>query len=203
MRCAKVRKLLALYLTGDLREQAKNSIKNHLSSCAECAGVVQSYRESREALASLSKELTEEKIFTGYWEGIYQRIREMPAGAGKRTLGLSFWFSPRVKFATVFALFFLAGIGGGLILWQQRLPTVRTVPVAERATEDFFILKDAAFPDVVLIIEESPGGSKRNYLLGVSRKTYLLPAIEPEDSTAEFELPEARLLTGEDSGDLF
>ena len=74
MKCARVQKLLLLYVSEDLPDNLLEAVREHLKSCNRCRQTLQKEKEFQSMLASLSEVECSDKLLHNYWEELLTRI---------------------------------------------------------------------------------------------------------------------------------
>jgi anti-sigma factor RsiW len=74
MKCRKARKLVALYVTGDLDYHKAEAVKEHVITCDACAEEAETYRQSLQTLGLLRGRSMPVEYWDGYWEELRGRI---------------------------------------------------------------------------------------------------------------------------------
>jgi hypothetical protein len=129
MNCKHVQELLPLYVGRDLEETRAQMITAHVQSCAECAGAVDEYRETRQLLQQFAPPQFSEAVYAEIRQSVLSEI------ASEATVpGLSRWleslFRPRLRWAvamvlllafSVFAFYFIASRSANQTNSQQQV----------------------------------------------------------------------------------
>lgn len=103
MNCKDIQELLPLYIGRDLEERRAKLVMAHVHSCAECAGSVEEYRETRELLQQFAPPPFSEEVYAGIRQRVLHDIkRETPAPGWSRLL--ESLFPPRLRWAVATAL---------------------------------------------------------------------------------------------------
>jgi len=136
MNCKNVQELLPLYVGRDLEEKATQTITAHLQSCADCAGAVSEYRETRQLLQQFAPPQFSEAVYDEIRQSVLSEI------AGEATVpALSRWletlFRPRLRWAVatalllafaVFALYFTANRSANQTNSQPQVAGISRTP---------------------------------------------------------------------------
>lgn len=80
MKCKKCRRLLALYVGGDLSPGKNRRLENHLSGCSECRRELSLFQTSREAIKKIGKTNIPELKWEEFWSPIRQQVRQHRSG---------------------------------------------------------------------------------------------------------------------------
>ena len=103
MNCKDVQELLPLYVGRDLEERRLKLITAHLQSCAECAGSVDEYHETRQLLQQFAPPPFSEAVYAGIRQRVLREIERDATAPGLSRL-LESLFRPRLRWAVAIAL---------------------------------------------------------------------------------------------------
>jgi Putative zinc-finger len=103
MNCKDVQELLPLYVGRDLEERRAKLVMAHVKSCAECAGSVEEYRETRELLQQFAPPPFSDEVYAGIRQRVLRDIERESAAPGLSQL-LESLFRPRLRWAVATAL---------------------------------------------------------------------------------------------------
>lgn len=106
MNCKQVQELLPLYVSRDLEEKVARLVMAHLQSCAECAGVIGEYDETRRLLENFTPPFFSEAVYAGIRQRVLAEIgTETPARtAPSLSQSVASLFRPRLTWAVVTVL---------------------------------------------------------------------------------------------------
>ena len=103
MNCKDVHELLPLYVGRDLEEKRAKLVMAHVQTCAECAGSVNEYRETRELVQQFAPPQFSEEVYAGIRQRVLHEI-ELEATAPGLSGLLASLFPPRIRWAVATAL---------------------------------------------------------------------------------------------------
>ena len=101
MRCERIEELLSPYLEDELTQEERQTVDNHLRTCADCAELLSLMRETRESLSSFPE--------VEVSEGLTEKLYELPQKRRKFRFVSDFLlrpsFQPIMAAATVLLVF--------------------------------------------------------------------------------------------------
>jgi anti-sigma factor RsiW len=109
MNCKLVQELLPLHVGHDFEEKRAVLVTAHLQSCAECAGLADEYRETRQLLQQFAPPQFNEAVYTGIRDRVLGEIEREATTPGLSRL-LERLFPPRLRWAVAAALLLLVGV---------------------------------------------------------------------------------------------
>lgn len=74
MKCEKIRELLAGYQDGELDDNQREMVDNHLAECIECRQELARLDKVKEVTGKVQFNDLPLEVWEGYWQGIYRRI---------------------------------------------------------------------------------------------------------------------------------
>lgn len=74
MTCRDHKDLMMAYLDGELDEQQKQALEQHVASCAECARELEEFKKLKQLTDNVTLVEPEDRIWRQYWGGVYNRI---------------------------------------------------------------------------------------------------------------------------------
>lgn len=112
MNCKHVQELLPLYVGRDLGAKRAQMIAEHVQSCAECAGSVEEYRETRQLLQEFAPPLFREAVYDGIRQNVLREIGSHARESLRPTLTQSILtlFQTRPRWAVASALLVVLGV---------------------------------------------------------------------------------------------
>ena len=103
MNCKDVQELLPLFVGRDLEEKRAKLVMVHVQTCAECAGSVDEYRETRELLQQFAPPPLNDEVYAGIRQRVLHEIEREAAAPGLSGL-LASLFRPPIRWAVATAL---------------------------------------------------------------------------------------------------
>lgn len=84
--------LLSGYLDGELTDQDKKIIEDHLKDCIECQEEFNNLKQTKEVLDKMTIQKPKDEVWKAYWSSVYNRL-ERKAGWIFFSIGLVVLFS--------------------------------------------------------------------------------------------------------------
>jgi hypothetical protein len=103
MNCKDVQELLPLHVGRDLEEKRAKLVMAHVQSCAECAGSVDEYHETRQLLEKFAPPQFSEEVYAGIRQRVLHEIELEATPPGLSRL-LESLLPPRIRWAVATAL---------------------------------------------------------------------------------------------------
>jgi hypothetical protein len=70
----KYRIMLSGYIDGELTDEEKIDVENHLKSCNECRAELDAFQKLKEVTGAMKYADVPEHVWENYWRGIYRRV---------------------------------------------------------------------------------------------------------------------------------
>jgi hypothetical protein len=77
MNCTRVKRLIPLYVGGDLNTQQVAGVRRHIETCERCRGLVAEFEESQSWLRELNAPEFDESVFDNLRDGVREEIARM------------------------------------------------------------------------------------------------------------------------------
>lgn len=74
MKCQESKELLMGYLDGELTDQQKQTLEQHLSQCTDCKQELEDFRRLIAVTSDVTLKEPEQKLWDAYWSGLYNRL---------------------------------------------------------------------------------------------------------------------------------
>lgn len=79
LKCRETKKLMHVYLDGDLSPNQEDALRAHLARCEDCAPAFERLRRSEDAVRShFAASVANETAPTGFWDGLSERLGSRP-----------------------------------------------------------------------------------------------------------------------------
>ena len=89
LKCRETKKLMHVYLDGDLSPDREDALRAHLARCEDCAPVFERLRRSEDAVRShFAASVVNETAPSGFWDGLSERLEARPGRVRWRTQDL-------------------------------------------------------------------------------------------------------------------
>lgn len=144
MRCGRVRRLLPLYVGGDLDARAARAVFDHVRACADCAALDAAFDSSRRLLGELAPPDFDEEFYAGIRRAVHAEIESKRA---RRHPALAALFGRRRRFA-------LAALAA-VLASSVTLTALRREP---RLLDDRQTIESTAAPETTEL-DPVPGGA--------------------------------------------
>lgn len=79
MRCKKLRKIYPKYTDGELSEQERQSVEEHIRDCPDCAAAVNSLGRMRSLLQTAAEVEVSDEYWDTYWDRLEKKLPDEPA----------------------------------------------------------------------------------------------------------------------------
>jgi predicted anti-sigma-YlaC factor YlaD len=70
----KYRIMLSGYIDGELTDEEKTEVENHLKGCTECRAELDTFKKLKEVTGAMKYADIPEHVWENYWSGIYRRF---------------------------------------------------------------------------------------------------------------------------------
>lgn len=74
MKHQKIKELISAYIDGELGEEEKKQLEEHLSGCEECRNELEEMRNLEEVLNKMKPKKPSKEIWDMYWSSVYNRL---------------------------------------------------------------------------------------------------------------------------------
>jgi hypothetical protein len=138
MRCGRVRRLLPLYVGGDLGARDARAVFDHVRACADCAALDAAFDSSRSLLGEFSPPDFDEEFYAGIRRAVHAEIETKRE---RRHTALAALFGRRRRFAlAALAAVLVSSVTLTALRRESRLlddrPTIESAAAPETAEAD-------------------------------------------------------------------
>src|SRR5262245_9070082 len=110
MNCTQIEKLIPLYIGGDLPAEDETTVRHHLVSCEQCAGIAGEFKESRDWLRGFTPPPFDQPILDEMRDQVMTKIARVQTPESLLDLLLPTWKIRIVLAGSTALVLFIAGL---------------------------------------------------------------------------------------------
>lgn len=158
MNCRRIKKMFSAYLDGDLSTKERQTVENHLSSCAQCQREWRLYKKSWERLGQWENIEPHPYFISRFWTKIATKTPRHRRGREKILTGGQMLFRRRrlvYVFATACLFFIISTVS--VPIYLKHKSTVLLAGLSEDAwamVENYELLRDYEIVENIDFLEE-------------------------------------------------
>jgi hypothetical protein len=183
MNCTHIKRLIPLYVGGDLNTQQVAGVRQHIEMCERCRDLVAQFEESQSWLRDLAAPQFDEMVF----ENLRDAVREEIARVESRPSLFDLLMPIRNLRSVIAASLALALLTAGLMLYTSRSKSP-DVPLTtnERPVR---VPKGVTKQNPGNVIDKDSSGQSRRHKLAASHRAHRIPAPRVDNTKDETNLP--------------
>jgi Putative zinc-finger len=183
MNCTHIKRLIPLYVGGDLNAQQVAGVRKHIETCERCRDLVAQFEESQSWLRDLAAPQFGEEVFDDLRAAVREEIARVESSPSLFDLLTPVWNLRSVIAASLA----LALLTAGLLLYANR-PKSPDKPLATKK-EIAPVSNDVTEQDHENIIDTDLNRQSRGQKLAASHRPRRSPAPRVENTRGETNLP--------------
>jgi hypothetical protein len=183
MNCTHIKRLIPLYVGGDLNTQQVAGVRKHIETCERCRDLVAEFEESQNWLRDFTAPQFDEAVFENLGNAVREEIARVESRPSLFDLLTPIWSLRSVIAASLV----LALLTAGLLLYTNR----------PKSPDKPLITEKAAFPVPERVNEQTKGNTidtglnrhSRREKLAASHRSRRRPAPRVDNTKGETNLP--------------
>lgn len=133
MNCTQIERLIPLYIGGDLPAEDETTVRHHLASCEQCAGIAGEFEESRDWLRGFTPPPFDQPVLDEMREQVMTKIARVQTPPSLLDLLLPTWKIRTVLAGSIVLILLIAGLL--VFLNNQRLTEQHPIITKESAPD--------------------------------------------------------------------